>query len=77
MDNYLKRIRETNQSRELEILIQKRITAAFIGAIAEFEKQWAFLWEQDEELFKKWQETRKNILDKGNNQVRIALKEIL
>lgn len=67
-------------------IITKRIQTTMIGAIFEFEKNFGYLWgldKEDNELtieeqkFRiKWENTRNNILNNGNNQLRKCLSDI-
>ena len=68
-------------------IITKRIQTTMIGALHEFEKTFGYLWgcqkEEDEELTDKeykfldiWEETRNNILNNGNNQLRKCISEL-
>lgn len=60
--------------------IEKRFKTTMIGAIANFEKNFAYLWERDsinrEKFEELWEDTRNDILNNGNHQLRSALKEL-
>jgi hypothetical protein len=67
-------------------IITKRIQTTMIGAIFEFEQNFGYLWGQDkdddaitpqEEKFRdRWENTRNEILNKGNNQLRKCLSDL-
>lgn len=61
-------------------LIDKRMTTIMIGALARFEENFDYLWDKDkanaEYFFSLWQKTRQEILDYGNNQIRLAEKDL-
>lgn len=78
--------KEKSKSRLKKILV-KKFNTSFIFPIAEFEEHFGKeLWgmdlqeeqltEQQKENRKKWEQVRKNILDKGNAQARASLSEI-
>ena len=59
---------------------KKKITAAMIGALAAFEKEFGKSWgmhksenepltEQEERCYQRWLKVREEILDKGNAQI--------
>jgi hypothetical protein len=56
-----------------------KVQTAFIGALASFENHFGYLWghgemklTQEQEDFKEvWQKVRKEILDKGNDQIKL------
>jgi len=54
--------------------IEKRLKTTMIGSLAKFEENFAYLWENDtinrEEYEDLWEETRNEILNNGNNQIR-------
>jgi len=60
------------------------LRTTFIGAIATFEEMFGFMWghgkinktPEEQELFALWQECRKRILDKGNNNIRLTKQSI-
>lgn len=60
--------------------IRKKITTTMIGAIDAVEKKLGFLWSKDDADAKFMQKTfleiRKNILDNGNAQIKLAEEEI-
>jgi hypothetical protein len=65
-------------------IAESNIKTTFIGAIATFEETFGFMWghgklhktKEEEELFQLWQICRKQILDKGNNNIRLAKQSI-
>lgn len=69
-----------NKKEELIFNIEKRLKTTMIGAIAKFEKNFAYLWERDninrEKFEDLWEETRNEILNNGNHQIRAAIKEL-
>jgi hypothetical protein len=69
-----------NKKDELINNIEKRLKTTMIGAIAKFEKNFAYLWESDtinrEKFEDLWDETRNEILNNGNQQIRSAVKEL-
>lgn len=66
----------------IEDLIEKRMKTIMIGSLARFEENFDYLWNQssnvnDRKYFLElWQKTREDILDYGNNQIRLAKKDI-
>lgn len=61
-----------------------RIQTAFIGALASFEATFGHLWghgemkltEKQDAWRKEWQRVRKEILDKGNDQIKLAKADL-
>lgn len=80
--NYKKRSAE----RLLKI-IAKKMETTYIGALSQFETNFGKLWGHGKPLSELtdserkhrdlWDNTRKNILDRGNNQFRAIEKELL
>lgn len=65
----------------LASVIEKKMKTAFIGALHSFELEFSELWESGDEedrlYFKeKWERCRREILDKGNNELRAAQSEL-
>lgn len=60
--------------------IEKNIKTTMIGAIAQFEKYFGYLWEEDninrEKYEDLWEEARNHILNNGNHQIRLALRNL-
>lgn len=60
--------------------IEKRLKTTMIGSLAQFEKYFGYLWENDHANREKyedlWETTRNNILNNGNHQTRLALKAL-
>jgi len=60
--------------------IEKRLKTTMIGSLAKFEENFAYLWENDtinrEEYEDLWEETRNEILNNGNHQIRSAMKDL-
>jgi hypothetical protein len=69
-------------NNEIENLIEKRMKTIMIGSLARFEENFDYLWNEattqaDKQYFLDlWQKTRQEILDYGNNQIRLAKKDI-
>jgi hypothetical protein len=65
---------------ELIHSIEKRMKTTMIGAIAKFEDRFSYLWEEDnvnkERYEDLWDNTRNDILNHGNHQIRSAIKEL-
>lgn len=67
-------------------IISKRLQTTMIGSLHEFEKNFGYLWGLDkndneltleEQKFRlKWETTRNNILNNGNNQLRKCLSDL-
>jgi murein endopeptidase len=68
------------QQQQLLESIEKRLKTTMIGSLARFEDSFGYLWEKEtsnKQYFEKlWDDTRKNILNNGNNQLRLALDEL-
>lgn len=66
--------------KHTEDLIHKRMQTIMIGALARFEENFAYLWNKDtahsQYFLDLWQKARQDILDYGNNQIRLAKKEL-
>jgi hypothetical protein len=60
--------------------IETRIKTTMIGSLARFEESFDHLWEEDTEkaamYYNLWEQTRNNILNNGNNQLRAAIDEL-
>lgn len=76
-------MKNNNKDEDLDDLINsisKRFQTTMIGALAKFEESFGYLWDDDTEnaraYFKIWQQTRNNILNNGNHQLRSALDEL-
>lgn len=75
-----------NAKDRLKAIISKKFDTATIFPLSQFEDFFGHLWghksdfneltPEQLELREKWREVRENILDKGNQQKRNALKEI-
>lgn len=67
-------------------MLSKRFQTTMIGALFQFEEAFGYLWgfdKEDEDLteseynFKlKWEDVRYRILNNGNNQLRLAVKDL-
>lgn len=70
----------------LSNILSKKIETSFIGAIANFEEKFGFLWgialhdnertEEQKQFYEIWQAVRSEILTNGNNQIRATKHEI-
>lgn len=69
-----------NTQEDLLEEIETRIKTTMIGSLAQFEKHFGYLWQNDHANRQKyedlWEDTRNNILNNGNNQIRLALKSL-
>lgn len=69
-------------NNEVENLMEKRMKTIMIGALARFEENFDYLWHESTKPSEKqyfldlWQKTRQEILDYGNNQIRLAKKDL-
>jgi hypothetical protein len=76
----MKKNRQDEDLDDLMDSISRRFKTTMIGALAKFEESFGYLWQEDsknaDEYFELWQETRNNILNNGNNQLRSALDEL-
>lgn len=69
-------------NNEIENLMEKRMRTIMIGALARFEENFDYLWNEatnasDKKYFLDlWQKSRQEILDYGNNQIRLAKKDL-
>lgn len=69
-------------NNEIENLMEKRMKTIMIGSLARFEENFDYLWNESKNQANKeyflelWQKTRQEILDYGNNQIRLAKKDI-
>lgn len=70
----------------LGVSLNKRMRTIMIGSLAAFEDSFSLLWGSDKPMsdltdketkFRElWEQTRTNILNKGNNQARLATEEL-
>jgi len=75
---------EKNSKKRLMANITKKFKTTMIGALAQFEKEFGYLWgmkntdltEEQKKFFIKWQAVRTEILNNGNSQLRACLEEI-
>jgi hypothetical protein len=60
--------------------IETKFKTTMIGALAKFEQNFAYLWENDninsEKYEDLWEDTRNDILNNGNRQMRYAMKDL-
>ena len=65
---------------ELMYEMEKRLKTTMIGALAKFEENFGYLWEEngpDQQMYEDmWEDTRNDILNHGNHQIRSAMKEL-
>jgi hypothetical protein len=68
------------QNKNIEDLFEKRMTTIMIGALARFEENFDYLWEDNKAnadyFLSLWQKARQEVLDYGNNQIRLAQKDL-
>lgn len=67
-------------------ILTKRFQTTMIGSLFEFEKEFGYLWgldKEEEDLTEtqqkfrdKWEDTRNQILNNGNNQLRKCLADL-
>lgn len=73
-----------NSKKRLLDIVAKKFKTTMIGSLAKFEENFGFLWghgkneltEQEAEFRKIWDNTRTEVLNNGNNQLRAAQDEI-
>ncbi len=72
-----------NDKQQLIYNIEKRFKTTMIGSLAQFEKRFQHLWEDEnidedrrEYYSELWQDTRDEVLNNGNHQSRSALKDL-
>jgi hypothetical protein len=69
-----------DKKEELIMNMEKRLQTTMIGSIAKFEQNFAYLWEEpniNRERYEDiWEDTRNEILNHGNRQIRAALREL-
>ena len=71
-----------NDKQDLIYSIDKRFQTTMIGSLAQFEKRFAHLWEDERDPDKQnyyhnlWQDVRDEVLNNGNHQARSAIKEL-
>ena len=70
----------TPQQQDLLNRVYKNFQTTMIGALARFEENFGYLWEnshRDQERYDSlWEDTRNSILNNGNKQARAALDDI-
>lgn len=65
--------------QELINNLYKKFQTTMIGALARFEDNFGYVWEnepEDSQLWDRWEYTRNSILNNGNKQARAAIDEI-
>lgn len=72
-----------NEKQQLIYNVEKRFKTTMIGSLAQFEKRFQHLWEDEnidpdrrEYYSELWQDTRDEVLNNGNHQSRSALKDL-
>ena len=65
-----------SKDEELRRLIEKRVRTVFIGAISSIEESPFGQLKNQPEWDQAWKELRNQILNKGNDQLRLLLEEI-
>lgn len=65
-----------SKEEELKKLIEKRVRTVFIGAISSIEESPFGKLKSEPEWDRAWKELRNQILNKGNDQLRLLLEEI-
>jgi hypothetical protein len=69
-----------NYEQKLLSSIEKRFKTTMIGSLARFEEAFGYLWEEPsdkQDMFDRlWEDTRNNVLNNGNNQLRAAIDEL-
>ena len=70
---------EQNEQRLLDN-VYKKFQTTMIGAIARFENNFGYLWDNDSKqslaMENLWEDTRNSILNNGNKQARAAMDDI-
>ena len=77
---------QLHSKKQLIAAIQRKMKTTMIGAIASIEDQFGALWghgkplsalsPEEQDWRERWEETRSEILDKGNKQLRAAVDEV-
>lgn len=67
--------------QDIDYLLEKRMQTIMIGSLARFEEHFDYLWQKENDpksdaFLDLWQKTRQDILDYGNNQIRLAKKDL-
>lgn len=73
-----------NTDKQILKNIETRLKTIMIGGLSRFEKSFGYLWnaedepntEQEELMRDKWEDTRTDLLNHANNQIRLALDEL-
>lgn len=79
-----KELRAENSKGILVRSMETKIKTAFIGALSSFENHFGYLWghgeirltQEQEQWKEEWQLVRKEILDKGNDQIKLARSDL-
>jgi hypothetical protein len=60
--------------------LEKKFTTIMIGSLARFENNFGYLWDENapdgDDFYNKWEKTRYEILNFGNNQLRLGIEEL-
>jgi hypothetical protein len=72
------------KDQDLITEIEKRFQTLMIGSLSRFEKTFGYLWNHGDEprssseaeFLNKWKTLRNDLLNHGNNQIRLALDEL-
>lgn len=65
--------------QELIANLYKRFQTTMIGALARFEDNFSYIWENEEDnskIWDTWEYTRNSILNNGNKQARAAIDDL-
>lgn len=65
-----------NSKHRLVKNVCKKFQTTMIGALAAFEKRFGHIWDKDPAWQRIWEETRTEVLDVGNKNLRAAEQEI-
>lgn len=73
--------------KEKQILsnIEKRLKTIMIGGLSKFEDSFGYLWnidgeprnDREKDMLDSWEDMRNNLLNHGNNQIRLAMDELI
>jgi len=76
--------KKENMRATLMKTVETNIKTAFIGAISSFENTFGYLWghgemkltEKQQQFRELWAQVRKEVFDKGNDQIKLAKREL-
>lgn len=74
-----------NKEQQILSNIEKRLKTIMIGGLSRFENSFGYLWNidgdpqnhQQQMLSDKWEDTRTDLLNHGNHQIRQAMNDLL